>query len=150
MSHVLFVRRFQLKLTGISYNPKTGVISRNGKPVMGSDSQEYRKIKINRRWYRQHRVAWFLAYGFWPKYIDHINKDKKDNRLHNLRACTASMNKLNVGLQSNNTTGVKGVTFDSNSGKWRVQYRNKHIGLFNSFNEAVQRRQVCQQELKVI
>lgn len=138
-----------MRLTGISYNPKTGVISRHGKPVMGTDSQEYRKIKVNGKWLLQHRVAWYLAYGFVPKYIDHINRDKKDNRLINLRGCTASMNKLNMSLQSNNTSGAKGVTFDSNSGKWRVQYRNKHIGLFETFEEAVKRRALCQQELKV-
>lgn len=57
-----------------------------------------------------HRVAWLLHTGQWPTHqIDHINADKQDNRIHNLREATATQNLRNRGVFKNNKLGVKGV-----------------------------------------
>ena len=53
-------------------------------------------------------------------FVDHINCDKLDNRKSNLRLCTSSQNKMNVGLKSNNTTGYKGVSFRKDRNKYRA------------------------------
>ena len=71
---------------------------------------------------------------------DHINGEKCDNRRSNLRPATRSQNKANRGIQCNNTTGYKGVSFMSRAGKYRA-YANKHgkqyhLGLFDDPKEA--------------
>lgn len=72
--------------------------------------------------------------------IDHINGDKLDNRKSNLRRCTRSENKANVGLKSTNQTGVKGVNFDRFTGRWlaRITVRGKqyNLGRYNNIEDA--------------
>src|SRR5690625_2974198 len=71
---------------------------------------------------------------------DHINRDSLDNRKNNLRAATGSLNTANRGMQSNNTSGYKGVSWAKGSGKWSVDVwinRKKHyLGLFECKHEA--------------
>jgi hypothetical protein len=52
----------------------------------------YRRITINRKLYLEHRVIFFLHSGYWPKIIDHIDQDKRNNRIENLREATHSLN----------------------------------------------------------
>lgn len=71
-----------------------------------------------------HRVAWAVFYGSWPEkslHIDHLNRDKTDNRIENLRIVTPSQNMENRGLMSNNSSGFKGVSWDKRRKKWRAQ-----------------------------
>lgn len=66
--------------------------------------------------------------------VDHINRDKLDNRRDNLRIVSHSQNHLNSGLFKHNTSGYKGVTWDKERGKWKAQIKwngkNKNLGLF--------------------
>ena len=133
-----------MRLTGISYNPKTGVLSRNGKPITAKH-RGYVYFKVDGRKLLGHRVAWYLTYGYWPKEIDHINRDKGDNRLINLRQCSRSTNVLNRSAQSNSTTGARGVYWDKRLSKYKVQYRNKHYGVFTTLEEAIARRKYVEQ-----
>ena len=70
--------------------------------------------------------------------VDHINMDGLDNRRENLRICTPSQNRCNIGLTKANTSGVKGV--DRHKGKWRarIQVKGKKIelGSFDSIEDA--------------
>ena len=129
-----------MRLKGISYNPKTGVVCRHGKPVTTADKRGYKQINQGGKTIRQHRLAWYLTYGYWPKEIDHINGDKGDNRLFNLRECTRSTNMLNRPPQSNNKLGIKGVYWLKHAKQYEVYYKSKRIGLFKTLDEAVQRR----------
>ena len=76
--------------------------------------------------------------------VDHRNLDTLDNRKHNLRACTHRENLCNRDLQSNNTSGVSGVSWKKNRRTWnaRIKYYGKeiHLGAYRSFKEAVQAR----------
>ncbi len=71
---------------------------------------------------------------------DHKNGDKLDNRKVNLRICTRSQNKMNSGKYSNNTSTFKGVSFNKQRKRWRVQIqinRNlKYLGYFKDIEEA--------------
>ena len=71
-----------------------------------------------------HRVAWLYVYGEWPEgQIDHINRDRSDNRLSNLRLASMSENVCNGTLRSTNTSGFRGVSLDKRKTKkkWLAQ-----------------------------
>jgi len=85
-----------------------------------------------------HRIVWIVGAGPVPDgmEIDHINGDKGDNRLSNLRLCSPAQNRQNKSKYKNNTSGYKGVNFDSSSkGKnpWRAKIvvNKKSISLGN-------------------
>lgn len=84
--------------------------------------------------------------------IDHINRNKLDNRRENLRICTQKENVRNSPLQRNNTSGVAGVFFDKKVGRWRAQvYKNKktvHVGIFDDYEDAVTARKNAEKELR--
>ena len=72
--------------------------------------------------------------------VDHINKDKLDNRLNNLRVVEISVNRINTDMMKNNTSGVIGVTWDKSRNKWKASLNINHkcynLGRFNTLKEA--------------
>lgn len=91
---------------------------------------------------RAHRVAWAIIYGAWPTaQLDHMNGDRADNRLANLRAVTNFQNHRNEGMSKNNTSGVNGVCWDKQTGKWRatikIAGRNVCLGRHESKEAAI-------------
>lgn len=78
------------------------------------------------------------------KQVDHINNCGCDNRKVNLRLATPSEQHANTGLRLNNTSGVTGVSWDKERGKWRVSImvnkKTKYLGRFVNINEAIARR----------
>ncbi len=137
----------------LRYEPNTGFLywkirgrgRRQGIPVGGINSYGYVQISIDYERFSGHRLAWLLSTGRWPfAEIDHINHNKKDNRLINLRESTRSENKRNVLLQANNTSGLQGVNFNKEKNKWQVRIKimgvAKHLGWFNTLDEAKQHR----------
>ena len=85
-----------------------------------------------------HRLVYIMHKGRAPKYIDHIDGDKQNNRIENLRSCTIQNNAHNQKLHSKNTTGVKGVT--QLGKKFRVKlwvnYKQYHLGIFDDLELA--------------
>lgn len=117
-----------LKLTrekameNFDYDPETGNLyhakDKNGGEIpkgslAGFVSQSgYRTVKINSVGYPAHHVAWLIYYGeYCTEQMDHINCDREDNRICNLRLSTHSENSQNQTLKSSNTSGVKGVSY---------------------------------------
>ena len=74
--------------------------------------------------------------------IDHINHDIKDNRRCNLRECFQGQNRYNSRINSNNTSGYKGVWYDKSRNKWAAEIhcnnKKKMLGRFDSKQEAVE------------
>lgn len=126
----------------LEYNPTTGQFTRksSGKPAGSKGSKGYVQILLNYKSYKAHRLAWLYAYGEWPdKQVDHINLDRADNRLSNLRLADNSENNANnTRVRSN--SGAKGVTLQSN-GLYYVQIvakqKNYYLGAYKTIEEAV-------------
>lgn len=112
-----------------------------GKEALYADNGSgYRGGSILNRTILAHRAAWCVHHGYWPDQVDHINLNKKDNRLVNLREANRSQNLFNTPAQSNNTSGVKGVYWHKPAGKWLAQIgfmrRKTYLGLFGNLEDA--------------
>ena len=115
------------------------------------DRNGYMVGAIFGRLFRAHRVIYLIAYGEFPsKETDHINGDRSDNRLANLREVSESENRRNRGKYSNNTSGVTGVYWKKGANKWSAYIRTKgkphHLGYFSFFEEAVKARKQAEIE----
>lgn len=140
----------------IDYNADTGEFKRflkNGARTAGSvNSQGYLHIMLDKKLYKAHRLAWLYTYGDFPDgQIDHVNQDRADNRLSNLRVVDNAENNKNRSICSNNKSGVLGVSYWNKANRWEVKIaenkRNKRLGLFSDFFEAVCARKSAENRL---
>ena len=82
----------------------------------------YVSIMIDGRSHQAHRLAWLYVYGQFPSAgLDHINREKSDNRIANLRTATVAENGKNRNVNTNNTSGYKGVCWFKPRSKWRAR-----------------------------
>ncbi len=109
-----------------------------GKIAGTYDKKGYVQIKINKIFYKKHRLIWVMFTGSDPGdlEIDHINLIKDDNRFENLRLATGSENACNQKARVTNVSGAKGVSFDKETGKWRASVMKQgvihHLGRFKT------------------
>lgn len=108
-------------------------------------STGYLNVNIRKKKYHAHRIAWFLHCGEMPKLqIDHIDHNKLNNKITNLREVTHRENSLNRGINKNNTSGTVGVIWCKRDSKWRVSirvnYKKIHLGHFFIKEEAIKAR----------
>jgi len=134
----------------LHYNAESGIFTRllsfNNFAKVGGKvgwicSNGYLNIKIAKKQYKAHRLAWLWEYGNWPEdQIDHINGCRTDNRLANLRAVSQAENLRNMGISSNNVTGHRGVRLDKRTGRYYAYIgdskKGSHIGSYATFDEA--------------
>lgn len=133
----------------LRYDEETGLFHwingnarRKAGEVAGSiNSDGYIKIGINGGALLAHRLAWFFLNGCIPKFqIDHINRNKTDNRPCNLREATTKQNSENKSIRSDNTSGHVGVYKNARGGKYKavIYHFGKHIylGSFDTKEEA--------------
>lgn len=94
--------------------------------------------------YKNHRLAIFYTTGKWPNEVDHINGNRSDNRLINLRDVSKQDNMKNRGKNRNNTSGTSGITWFNQTNQWRVRInangKRISLGLFDTIDEAVAAR----------
>jgi hypothetical protein len=96
-----------------------------------------------------HRLIWTMVHGTPPQgEIDHINHDRLDNRLANLRDVPKAENILNQSLRRNNKSGVTGVDWDKRERKWRAQFslngKRVRLGAFADKDEAIKVRRAAE------
>lgn len=135
----------------LSYDPEAGVfkwIKRSGKrgivgKVAGNlDSKGYWRISALGKTIQGHRLALLLTHKRWPAgEVDHINGDRSDNRLCNLREADRSINGQNIRTpMAHNTSGYLGVYFHKQNKRWvaaiKVNKKSIHLGQFSTPEEA--------------
>lgn len=145
----------------LDFNPETGEFRwkvRRGKAAIGSLAgtinvrHKYRYISIDYKLYRAARLAWFYHYKSWPSQdIDHINRNRDDNAIANLREVSRSVNLKNTKIRKDNTTGYKGVHLQKN-GRYHVysnfKGKRKNLGYFATLQEAVDCINMNEEEFK--
>ena len=110
--------------------------------VAGAKSKAgYIYLSIDGRRYLAHRLAWAYVYGEMPNMsIDHINRNKSDNRIENLRIATSIQNSWNRNETKRSSSGFKGVFWDGHTNKWiaRICINGKHknLGRFQAKEDA--------------
>jgi hypothetical protein len=153
----------------LSYDPSTGALTwrerppeafkapadyaswqatRTGKEAGYIHAGGYRVVQLRisgkKRFFSAHRVIWLYVTGAWPtNEIDHINRDRTDNRWGNLRDVSHQMNMRNRLLPSCGRGGsTGGVSQVRKNGRWRAYYyvglKQRHVGTFSSREEASQ------------
>jgi hypothetical protein len=95
----------------------------------------YRLVGVDGKVYRANRLAFLYMTGLWPEmYIDHINRNRADDRWENLRKAGHLQNLANSGRPRHNTSGFKGVSLHRETGKWRaainIAGKKKSLGLY--------------------
>lgn len=116
------------------------------------DGYGYLHGRIFDRPYKAHRIIWLLHTGDWPAmHLDHINGNRADNSIANLRAVTRTENMMNTRIRSDNTSGVVGVCWDGSRGKWLaticVARKYRHLGRFDDLDEAIAVRKAAEIEM---
>lgn len=136
------------------YDPETGEMERlwariGWQPVPGKvGNHGYRVMSFEGYPTLYHRVAWWIMTGAWPECIDHLNRNRQDNRWSNLKDVGYTDNNLNRAMNVNNTSGVRGVSFRKASGKWiphiTVDRRVLWLGSYENFEDAVAVRKAAE------
>ncbi len=122
------------------YDPETGHFSRardNAKRKAGTKmggcgttKNGYSQVWWNGANQYAHRLAWLYVHGVLPQTIDHINGDRSDNRLANLRAATYAENKQNLPSKLKTSDHPIGASFDKSCGRWRADIKKNKRGHF--------------------
>lgn len=131
----------------LHYDPETGIFTRLATPGYRGNYRAgtasacvsttgYVVIRVDGRLYVAHRLAWLYVHGeLPPEDVDHIDANRTNNKLSNLRLATRSQNMQNQRKpRKDNTSGFLGVTFDSKNKRWRAQLqidgKNKGLGRY--------------------
>ena len=136
----------------LNYDANTGVFTRKvyrgGQPIGSIADNKHHSgyknlyISVNGKGksIASHRMAWFITYGEMPNIIDHIDMDKSNNKLSNLRECNHSQNNMNRINQKNNTSSRKGVHWHKRNKCWmaviKINGKQSYLGSTKSFEEA--------------
>lgn len=116
----------------LHYDPETGLftnaVTRSASAIKAkiagaTDGKGYRHTTIKGKFYRLHQLAFIYMGHPVPKVVDHINRVRTDNRWCNLRAANQKINSANSTLSRKNTSGYRGVSRNSSSGKWHAQIK---------------------------
>jgi len=133
-----------------NYNPSTGKLTRKitvnynataGSTVGSPHNDGYLAVQISGNKYLAHRIIWLYVTGAFPtEQLDHIDGNRVNNRISNLREATNQVNQQNSRLRKDNTTGLPGVRWYTQTNRWRADIvlnsKRHHLGYYKDFFEA--------------
>ena len=141
MTHELALKWFEYK-DGLLYwkvNRGTRKVGDLVGAINGKNKSGYYKsgITINgtRNYYTMHRLIYLYHHGYLPKILDHIDGNRLNNNIENLRPATHSQNNFNRAIGKNNTSGYKNIT-RTKCNSWQVIIAGIYIGCYKKLNEA--------------
>ena len=109
-------------------------------PTPITKHHRYHRLVVDGKAYALHRLIYVYHYGIAPRVIDHIDNDRANNRIENLREATQQQNCLNRVRHSNNKSGHKNVHWQANCNKWAVTMtincNRKNFGVFEDLELA--------------
>jgi hypothetical protein len=121
-----------------------------GKQIYCINKAGYIVIRLSSEIHLIHRVIWKFIYDIEPIIIDHIDGNRTNNRLNNLRSIDIIESNHNLGLQERNTSDYTGIHWDEHRKKWKVEigYKNKniYIGRFTNKQDAIAARKQAETE----
>ena len=134
------------------WEKRTSSMCKMNKPAGNIGSHGYRTIMVKYINYLSHRLVWLYHYGYFPENeIDHIDQNKLNNHINNLREVSSTCNSRNCGNRKDNISGVKGVVPYKSRSKWRahitVSGKMITLGYFVKFVDAVMARYEKEKEL---
>ena len=120
-----------------------------GKQAGTIGGEGYLNVGVGGTVFPAHRLIWAIVHGAPPRgEIDHINHDRADNRIVNLRDVSKAENLVNQSLRRNNKSGVTGVDWDKREGKWRAQFsvngRRVRLGAYADKADAIAARKAAE------
>lgn len=121
-----------------------------GKAAFTADSGVgYRAGHIFGKRYYAHRVAWAITHRTWPEgEIDHIDGNRSNNALSNLRAVSPADNRKNQKRRTDNVSGATGVYWSAKELKWRAQIKvgriMRSLGCFGQLSDAIAARKAAE------
>lgn len=125
---------------GILYRKLDTRNSKAGAVVGHLKSTGYLFVYLAGKYYPCHRLIWMMHYGEFPELIDHIDGNRQNNRIENLRSTDRFGNAKNRKLNKNNTSGAKGVLWNKRLCKWSANVvsnnKRRFLGHFDSFQDA--------------
>ena len=96
-------------------------------------SHGYFQVKLMGKIYLVHRLIYTLINGQIPNNVDHIDGNKTNNKIENLRSCTQSENRMNACRSTSNKIGIKGVCWSKSNKCWRVQVKKQSKKVYDAF-----------------
>jgi hypothetical protein len=111
-----------------------------GKEAGCASTNSYGSVTVDKQAYCPHRIVFCMHHGYMPDQVDHIDGNRKNHKIENLRAANNMTNNMNKGAQSNSKTGVKNICWSKQNKKWWVQvsaYGKKVVSkMFDDFELA--------------
>lgn len=119
---------------------ETSVATKIGDMAGYTNRQGYVQMRVHGKTYQAHSLAWLYVFGEMPSLIDHIDGNRSNNAITNLRIADRSMNGFNREKKCASSSVFKGVLWSKKYGKWEAKIsanrKRKHIGYFKCEQEA--------------